>query len=77
MQQRQRTLNGTINSTPTCSSLSGIASHETYVAGQEESGCLFSIICESSYIIFIPIIWIFSPKLIYTSLSGLWRTVDI
>ena len=30
----------TLNSTPSCSSLSGTASYETYIAGQEESGCV-------------------------------------
>ena len=29
----------TLNGTPTCSSLSGTASYETYVVGQKESGC--------------------------------------
>ena len=30
---------GTLNGTPICSSHSGTALYETYLAGQEESGC--------------------------------------
>ena len=32
----------TLNGTPTHSSLSGTESYETYVAGQEESGCVLT-----------------------------------
>ena len=32
----------TLNDAPTCSSLSGTASYETYVAGQEESGYVYT-----------------------------------
>ena len=31
----------TLNGTPTCSILNGTVSYETYVAGQEESGCVY------------------------------------
>ena len=33
-----------LNGTPTCSSHSDTASYETYVAGQEESGCVVETI---------------------------------
>ena len=37
----------TLIGTPTCSSLSGTTSYETYIAHQEESGCVLLLAKES------------------------------